>query len=167
LKAEAIFFLFYHKLKFPFDKFKYSGIIIPERRRKMYLVQISEAASLAIHSMALLIQNRGSLLTVKDMTQECEASEAHLAKVMQKLAKSGLVTAIRGPQGGYTLTEKGEEATILTIYEAVEGAIVPRRCLLKNKICIFSACIFGGVIEKAEREIKDYFASKKLKDLVR
>ncbi len=133
----------------------------------MHLVQISEAASLAIHSMALLIQNRGDFLTVKDMAQECEASEAHLAKVMQKLAKARLVTATRGPQGGYTLTEKGEEASILTIYEAVEGAIMPRRCLLKSKICLFSACIFGGVIEKAEREIKEYFASKKLKDLVK
>ena len=132
----------------------------------MHLVQISEAASLAIHSMALLIQNRGSLLTVKDMAQECQASEAHLAKVMQHLAKAGLVTANRGPQGGYTLTKEGEEANILTIYEAVEGPIVPRECLLKNKICLFSTCIFGGVIEKAEKEIKDYFASKKLKDLV-
>ena len=52
----------------------------------MHLVQISEAASLAIHSMALLIQNRGGFLTVKDMAQECEASEAHLAKVMQKIS---------------------------------------------------------------------------------
>ncbi|NLY06301.1 RrF2 family transcriptional regulator [Candidatus Sordicultor fermentans] len=133
----------------------------------MHLVQISEAASLAIHSMALLIQNRGGFLTVKDMAQECEASEAHLAKVMQKLAKARLVTATRGPQGGYTLTKEGEEASLLTIYEAVEGAIMPRECLLKSKICLFSTCIFGGVIEKAEREIKEYFASKKLKDLVK
>jgi len=125
----------------------------------MHLVQISEAASLAIHSMALLIQNRGSLLTVKDMAQECQASEAHLAK-------AGLVTASRGPQGGYTLTKEGEEANILTIYEAVEGAIIPQECLLRNKICLFPTCIFGGVIGKAEREIREYFASKKLKDLV-
>ena len=78
------------------------------------------------------------------------------------------MTATRGPQGGYTLTKEGEEASILTIYEAVEGAIMPRECLLKSKICLFfSTCIFGGVIEKAEREIKEYFASKKLKDLVK
>ena len=133
----------------------------------MQLVQISEAASLAIHSMALLIQNRGGFLTVKDMAQECEASEAHLAKVMQKLAKARLVTATRGPQGGYTLTKEGEEASILTIYEAVEGAIMPRECLLNSKICLFSSCIFVGVIDKAEREIKEYFASKNLNDLVK
>ena len=55
------------------------------------IVQISEAASLALHSMALLAASPDRPLTVKDITARTGVSEAHLSKVMQRLAKAGLV----------------------------------------------------------------------------
>jgi len=132
----------------------------------MSIIELPEAASLAIHSMVILAKNKGNLLTVKEMAEECGASQAHLAKVMQRLAKSGLVVANRGPKGGYQISPEGENATLLSIYEALEGPVLSKECFLKQKVCPFEKCIFGGVLEKAEREIKIYFAQTKLKDLV-
>ena len=52
------------------------------------IIQISEAASLALHSMVMLAASPERSLTVKEITARTGVSEAHLSKVMQRLAKA-------------------------------------------------------------------------------
>ncbi len=47
----------------------------------------------------------------------------YLLKVMQQLVRAGLITGIRGPQGGFSLTRDAKEVTLLEIVEAVEGGL--------------------------------------------
>jgi Rrf2 family iron-sulfur cluster assembly transcriptional regulator len=58
-----------------------------------------------------------------------------LAKVFQKLNREGVVTAVRGPGGGYTLTRPPSSTTILQIIESVEGPRLHDRCLLWDRPC--------------------------------
>lgn len=132
----------------------------------MSLFQLSEATSLALHAMAILIKNKEEPVRVKEIAEICNASQAHLAKVMQRLSHQGFVEANRGPKGGYVASAKGMEASILDIYEAMEGPFQPTQCLLSKKICIFEECIFRGVVAKSEKEIIDYFRQTRLKELV-
>jgi DNA-binding IscR family transcriptional regulator len=43
------------------------------------LINISEAASLALHGLAFIAQNEPRLVQVKDLAQKLHASEAHLS----------------------------------------------------------------------------------------
>jgi len=113
------------------------------------VVAVSEAVSLAFHGMGLLVS--GSRMSAKEMAEAVNVSEAHLAKVFQKLAKDGLVTSVRGPGGGFQL------------------ARVPRDdyCLLHSERCPFGSCIFGSLLEKMTDEFVEYLKNTTLADLQR
>jgi DNA-binding IscR family transcriptional regulator len=66
------------------------------------VVHISEAASLAVHSMALIASNEG-MLNVNNIADITKSSRNHLAKVMQILVKNDYLTSTRGPKGNRAL----------------------------------------------------------------
>ena len=130
------------------------------------IIHISEASLLALHSMALLAQSNNQPLSTKKMAEITASSEAHLSKVMQRLAKINLVDSNRGPNGGFYLKRPIESVTLLEIYEAIEGPFENGSCLGKVERCPFKKCLFGGLIDKTRHEFHQYLASKTLKDLV-
>jgi Rrf2 family protein len=94
-----------------------------------------------------------------------QVSEAHLSKVMQRLAKAGLVKSTRGPKGGFVLGEAGLSTSLLSIFEAIEGPIADASCLLTVSECPFRQCLFGGLLDRMTVEFKDYMKTKTLGDL--
>lgn len=129
------------------------------------IVRLTEMASLAIHSMAMIAQNGDGLLTVSEIARSVGASEAHLSKAMQRVVKAGLARSERGPKGGFGLARPADAITLLDVYEAVEGPRVVSACPLGRKTCTFAGCLFGGVLEAMEDRVFDYLASHRLSDL--
>jgi len=129
------------------------------------LVRISEAASLAIHSLCLMAKNPGENFSTAKMASKLRASKAHLSKVMQRLSKLGLVISSTGPRGGFRLKKDGKSLSLLEIYEAVEGKLEPRACLLKEPICK-GKCIFGRLLVSVDKQISDYMRKTYLSDLL-
>jgi len=130
------------------------------------IIQISEAASLALHSMVLLAASPGKSVTVKEITARTGVSEAHLSKVMQRLAKAGLVKSTRGPKGGFLLGDSGLSTSLLAIFESIEGPVASGGCLLPTKECLFRECLFGGLLGRMTAEFKEYMKNKTLEDMV-
>jgi Rrf2 family protein len=128
------------------------------------LLRISDAASLAMHAMVMLAANPGKEISTRQIASELNASEAHLSKVLQRLAKAGLVTSTRGPKGGFMLQRRGEEVRLLDVYEAIEGPLVRNNCLLGKQICD-GKCILGDLLETVDRQIGDYLAGTNLAEL--
>lgn len=52
-----------------------------------------------------------------------------LAKILQKLAKAGVLASTPGRSGGYCLARPAEEITIGAVLEAVEGAPALAQCM--------------------------------------
>jgi Rrf2 family transcriptional regulator, nitric oxide-sensitive transcriptional repressor len=99
------------------------------------LLHVSDAASLALHALATLAKDQDLSQTVKGIALTLGVSVAHLAKVMQRLEKAGLVKSRRGPQGGFVLNKSPQKITLKQIYEIMEGKIKPTHCLLGQPFC--------------------------------
>ena len=129
------------------------------------ILKISEAASLAMHACAYLAAHNGKRASTKEIADILHASEHHLAKVMQRLAKAGIVNPARGPKGGFILAKPPEQITLLEIYETIEGDFLASNCLLPSRICKGDRCILGGLLKTLNREAKNYLKNTKLSNV--
>ncbi len=124
---------------------------------------MSEAGSIAIHSMVLIAKSENKLNVIK-IAERTGSSKHHVAKVLQRLVKDDFLTSNRGPHGGFKLKRSAEEINLLEIYESIEGRIEITECPMDNMICPFDKCILGDVIGKMTQNFKDYLQSQKLSD---
>ncbi len=128
---------------------------------------LSEAASLAIHGLGIVALEADKLHTVRELAGKLNASEAHLAKVMQRLVKTGLVESHRGPSGGFALTKKPEEISLYNIFSAIEGEEPSECCPLMKDGCSFTQCMFNGILLKFQNEFKNYIQNHTLNDFIK
>lgn len=132
------------------------------------LIKMSEATALALHAMAFLAMNRGEVVTVSQLASVCRASEAHMMKVCQRLAKAGFLATRRGAGGGFRLLADPAEVRLVQLYELFDGSMKAGICLFATQACrdgVSQPCIFGEGIVSINREIVRYFTETRLSDI--
>lgn len=127
------------------------------------VIQLSEAASLAIHAMVLIGRSK-QIINVNTIANSTGASRNHLAKVMQRLVKDNYIKSTRGPAGGFLLNKDAGEISLLDIYQSIEGPIIDKGCPMDRPVCPFDKCLMGGIIQKLSLEFKNYLENQTLKD---
>lgn len=129
------------------------------------LLRISDAATLALHTMAVLASVKTGRLSARQIADRLAASRAHLSKVLQRLAKAGLVTSVRGPRGGFSLARPAEEMTLLEVYEAIDGTLEDSTCLLGAPVCSGDSCLLGDLVETVNLHVRVRLAGTRLRDV--
>lgn len=130
------------------------------------MLKLSEAASLALHTMVYLSNSDGEKYSTREIAERLNVSEAHLSKVLQRLARQGLVRSIRGPKGGFALNGRHEDISLREIYEAIEGPMEKKHCFHDTELCRSQDCIFGGLVTDLSSQVVDYMTETRLLDLV-
>lgn len=126
---------------------------------------LSEAGSIAIHSMVLIAQADEKLNVIK-IAERTGSSKHHVAKVLQRLVKDDFLLSNRGPRGGFALKKEAGQISLLDIYESIEGHIENTACPMGNPVCPFDKCILGNIIGTMTQTFKDYLAGQKLIDFI-
>ena len=97
---------------------------------------ISRTSQYAIQSLIYLAtQSQGAPVKIKDVAEKLQVPSAYLSKIMQELAKGGLVTSFRGPLGGFILSADPSEIDLLRILLVTEGNEFTKACMLGLKLC--------------------------------
>ena len=120
-----------------------------------------------MHTAVLLASHPDTPVAVASVARVLGASEAHLSKVLQQLARAGVVRSVRGPKGGYGLAERPEDLTLLDVFQAIEGEEPFADCLLHTPFGNPRFCIMGGLIRDVNQRVHDYMAGARLADLTR
>lgn len=95
-----------------------------------------------------------------------EISEKYLEALLGSLRAAGLVTATRGPQGGYALARPPREITLRDVYGVLEGAAPYAPCAAGPSACHRSAtCVTQGVWARMYRASMEILESTTLADL--
>ncbi len=129
------------------------------------LVKFSEAASIALHTMTVLATAPERHLSVHEIAERMPVSESHLAKVLQRLVKAGLVDSARGPHGGFMLRGDPRQIALLRVYEAIEGRLDVASCMFPDRTDCAS-CILEDTLRSANQLVRDRLARTALSALV-
>ena len=131
------------------------------------IMHISEAFNLALHAMLALAASPETSIPTPDLAKAFGASQAHLAKVMQRLEREGLVSSLRGPHGGFMLALEPASISLLRIFEAMEGPWRNMQCLLKQPVCGGKKCALGPLLTRVNNDAHAYLAASNLAALTR
>lgn len=128
------------------------------------IVHISEAANLGLHAMILLAAEPDRTLRTREAAVALGVSEDHLAKVLGGLVRAKLVGSTRGPHGGFRLQRETQSISLLEIYEAIEGPLAPRHCLLGEKRCQ-GECVLGDFVTRTNEQFRQKMTETRLSDV--
>jgi Rrf2 family protein len=102
----------------------------------------------------LMAGEPGRRRAVREVAEELGVSEAHLAKVFQRLSRAGLVTSRRGPGGGFLWARDPGSVSLLEVYEAVEGPYRGQVCLFAVPRCTGTECLLGGLLNDVSDTVR-------------
>jgi Rrf2 family cysteine metabolism transcriptional repressor len=71
----------------------------------------------------------------KDISRNQKISPAYLENILIALKAQNLIRTVRGANGGFTLDASPDNITMLQIFRALEGSIVPVDCVDAAKNC--------------------------------
>ena len=96
---------------------------------------ISSKGRYALRLMVELANHGDALVPLKEISDSQQISLKYLEQIITPLAKAGLVSSVRGAQGGYRLARPEAEITAGEILRAVEGELTAIPCLGANMEC--------------------------------
>jgi Rrf2 family protein len=131
----------------------------------MKIIALSEANILSIHSMAMIAAAGDEGLSAQKMAQSTNSSRHHLFKVLDTLAKSGLIYSTRGPAGGYHLNKPADTIYLLEIYESLNGKIDENNLCFGKANSELSFVIFENLCKELSYKFLNYLKTTKLSDI--
>ncbi len=112
------------------------------------MIKISRLTDYAIVLLSQMVAGSKSVFSASDLAERSSLPLPTTSKILKKLAKNGIVSALRGAAGGYRLERPAGAISIAAIIEAMDGPIsitdcadpAPKRetCRIKS-ICPMSA----------------------------
>ena len=132
-------------------------------------MELTRKGEYAIRGIVFLAkQPAGKVILVSDVAEATGVSQTFLAKIFQSFAKLGLVNSFRGTGGGFLLGRPASKITLRQVVEAVEGPIIPNRCLTEEGICSReSQCMVHPVWKKIQGEVAAILDGVTLEDLAK
>lgn len=125
------------------------------------IFNVSEAASIAMHGVVLIAKAEEKLNVVR-ISELLNSSKHHVAKVMQRLVKVGMLKSNRGPSGGFSLNKDPQDVSLLMIYEAIEGKIDIEDCPMGYEECPFNKCLMDSIVNDMMLNFKNYLKGRTL-----
>ena len=107
-------------------------------------------------------------VSLKVISEKQDISRKYLESIMLTLVQNGLVNAVSGKNGGYSLARRPEDISLLDILKVTEGGLEPVSCLsddgqsCERSLKCHTLPIWKGLYDV----ISDYLENKTLKDVM-
>ena len=100
------------------------------------MLKLSKKSDYGLIALRHLATNGGNgALSAADIAEEYGISSTLMAKILQKLARKGLVQARHGSSGGYQLARDPASITVFEVIDAIDGPLAITSCVTSHGEC--------------------------------
>ena len=98
---------------------------------------LSKSSTYAIRAVLYLSlhSNETKKFSPKSIAQAIDVPAPFLAKTLQILTRRGLISSVKGRNGGFYLTKKDRENTLMSIVDSIDGLSKFSECMLGLPVC--------------------------------
>jgi Rrf2 family protein len=134
------------------------------------MLQLSKKVEYGLIALRHMAMNpRGQVFTAKEIAARYDIPYELLAKVLQKLSKSEIVSSTQGVHGGYTLAQKPNEVRVSRIIDTIEEekpTIAECYAGGSEECSIFDACTIRRPLEKVQHNLNVLLENTTLEQIV-
>jgi len=106
-------------------------------------------------------------LSARDIASAYHIPPQLLAKILQLLAREGLLRSHAGMNGGYTLARKPETITVFEVIRIIDGPLFITSCVTDAGVCdLTSSCTIKEPLARVNDSISDLLKKIRISDLV-
>lgn len=129
----------------------------------------SRSSEYAIRAFVHLAQvPEGKYAMVKNIAEQEQIPAHFLAKILQQLARKGLLRSSKGPTGGFAMRADPAEVRLLDIVEALDGLAAYQKCASGLSDCNDDMpCSMHDSWVALRGRIMDYLGRNTIADLVK
>ena len=100
------------------------------------MLRLSKKADYALMAMKhLAVKSDTATISAREIAAEYEIPIELMAKVLQRLARRGLLTSTQGTRGGYRLSKSTSTISVANIIEAIDGPLTVTACSTSDDHC--------------------------------
>ncbi len=134
------------------------------------MVRLSKKTEYGLIAIRHIAAHRAEgIVTAKEIADKYGVPYELLAKVLQKLTRSGLIVSTQGMRGGYSLAKNPNDVSVSMIINAIEGTSPAiAQCMTEGpQSCdVFSVCTIKSPLLKVQANIDNAFNSMTLAEIV-
>jgi Rrf2 family protein len=134
------------------------------------MLQLSKKVEYGLMALRHMAMNpAGRVFTAKEIAVQYEIPYDLLAKVLQKLAKAGIINSQQGVHGGYALVRRPNEihvSSIMSIIEEEKPTITECYAEGADGCSIFDACTIRKPLEKVQRDLTILLENTTLEQII-
>ena len=100
------------------------------------MLRLSKKADYALIAMKHLAQKReAGSSSAREIAEQYDIPIELMAKVLQRLVRTGLLTSQQGTRGGYALSRSSGSITVADVIQAIDGPFTVTSCSTENNSC--------------------------------
>jgi Rrf2 family protein len=105
--------------------------------------------------------------SAKDIADAYHIPPQLLAKILQTLARAGLLVSHAGTNGGYALARPASEISAFEVIRAIDGPLFITSCITIHGTCDLAGhCTIKEPLRKVNDSIKDLLSAIRIADLI-
>ena len=126
---------------------------------------ISQTAEYALRAMVDLAYHFGTARKTREIAAGTKVPRGYLAKILQDLARAGLVLSQRGLHGGFALARAPDRLTVYDVLQAVDPVRRIRSCPLHIAAHANRLCPLHQKLDDAMAQIEAAFTACTIADI--
>jgi Rrf2 family protein len=132
------------------------------------MLRLTKKADYGLMALKYLAEQAASgAQSAKDIAEAYHIPPQLLAKILQTLAKSGLLVSHAGTNGGYSLARPATAITAFEVIRAIDGPLFITSCITIHGTCDLAGhCTIKEPLRKVNDSIKDLLNGISIGDLV-
>jgi Rrf2 family protein len=131
------------------------------------MLRLTKKADYGLIAMTHLAESgNGHAYSAKDIAEAYHIPAELLAKILQKLAKAGLLTSQHGTNGGYVLARDPHTISAFEVIKAIDGPLFITACISTHKECgQSSTCNVKEPLRKVNDSIREVLSNIKIAEM--
>jgi Rrf2 family protein len=136
------------------------------------MLRLTKKADYGLMALKYLAEQPGNASgaiaqSAKDIAQAYHIPPPLLAKILQTLARAGLLVSHAGTNGGYALARPATEISAFEVIRAIDGPLFITSCITIHGACDLAGhCTIKEPLRKVNDSIKDLLSNIHISDLV-